>query len=111
MGYYTYFTIEVIPDQPDDLPQVFKDVTDIDFTELSNDSIKWYDYQSNMSDISRKYPNHVFKLTGDGEDYDDKWQAVFVNGNYQQVYAELIYPTINISAIDNIGQRCPELFI
>ena len=111
MGYYTYFTLDVTPDTPEQLPALFEQITDYSFSNIGNDSIKWYDVDSNMCDISRRFPNHIFTLHGNGKDFDDKWQAVYVNGQFSKVYAELIFPTIDVASIDSIGTRCPEYFL
>ena len=111
MGYYTLFDLEIVPDQPIDFPDQFQQVTEYSLSTLESDSIKWYDCDSDMLTLSRMYPNHIFTLHGDGEEQDDKWQAVYVNGQVTKVYAELIYPPIDIKSIDNIGERCPELFL
>ena len=45
-----------------------------------SDSIKWYDYDTDMADISTDIPNVYFTLDGDGEGNDDLWRSYFLNG-------------------------------
>lgn len=45
-----------------------------------SDSIKWYDYDTDMADISTDIPNVYFILNGDGEGMDDLWRSYFLNG-------------------------------
>ena len=111
MGYRTFFTMKIIGKIPDDFPIVFENTTDYNFEDIGNDSIKWYSWEEDMLQISSTYPNNVFILYGAGEDSEDKWHAVFCNGKHQYEQAILTYPPINIQSIDNIGTRCPELFI
>ena len=111
MGYYTLFSLSVIPEPPVDLDDTMQSICDLDTKTLESVSVKCYDWQDHMRDLSRNYPNHIFDLWGDGEDFDDKWHAVFVNGQMALSYAEIHYPPIDIASIDSIGDRCPEYFL
>ena len=113
MGYYTYFQLEITGQPIDDqvLADDFQQITGYDFDILGSDSIKWYDCESNMRDLSKLHPSTIFHLYGDGEDSEDKWYAVYCNGEGRQVYAEVTYPKIDIHSIGGIGERHPEFFI
>ena len=113
MGYYTYFKLHTdgeSPD-PDKLANDFLSITGYSIDALEGDTIKWYDYDTNMLDLSKLYPSTIFHLWGDGEDSDDNWHAVYCNGEYRKVEAEITYPKIDISTIGGIGDRHPEFFI
>ena len=114
MGYYTHFRIETEGEQPDTekLESDFNRITDgYSFMNISDDTRKWYDYDSNMTELSRLYPSTIFHVWGEGEDSGDIWHHVFCNGESKQVYAKTIYPDIDIKSIGNIGERHPEFFI
>lgn len=41
---------------------------------------KWYDWEEDMAALSKKFPNFLFLLEGDGEYRDDVWGAYFLDG-------------------------------
>lgn len=41
---------------------------------------KWYDWEEDMTALSKKFPNFLFLLEGDGEHRDDVWGAYFLDG-------------------------------
>lgn len=55
------------------------------------DSVKWYDHEKDMKQLSLQYPNSVFLLTGEGEENDDIWQKYFKNGKIQSCYAKITF--------------------
>jgi hypothetical protein len=46
----------------------------------SSDTYKWYEHEEDMKKLSKLFPNAVFKLSGNGEDYTDNWDKYFYNG-------------------------------
>lgn len=114
MGYYTYFTTEIEGQQPDldKVEEDFKRITDgYSFINIEDDSRKWYYYDENMLELSKLYPSTIFHLWGEGEDRDDNWYAVYCNGQFEKVQAELVFPSIDVKSIGDIGERHPEFFI
>lgn len=55
------------------------------------DETKWYNHETEMSAISRLYPNVIFELSGEGEEGGDLWRKYFKNGRVQRCYAEINY--------------------
>lgn len=53
---------------------------------------KWYDWEADMIEISKTYPDMVFYLSGEGEEKDDIWEARFYNGKCDTVYAQITMP-------------------
>lgn len=52
---------------------------------------KWYEHTEDMRNVSKKYRNVLFILTGNGEEPDDMWVKYFVNGKVQTEYAVITY--------------------
>ena len=116
MGYYTLFKLSVECGdssllESDSFKADFNRITSYDLDALDNDLLKWYDYDNNMLEISKLYPNTVFLLTGDGEEALDLWKAYYCNGESERVEVEIKFPEVDVSSIGNIKDRCPELFI
>lgn len=52
---------------------------------------KWYDHETDMRELSRKFPNMTFCLEGDGEDRDDMWCEYYHNGDMEYCAAQIVY--------------------
>ena len=91
MGYCTYLSIEIDREEPT-VEQVAEAVADV-----ANDTavafwrsaltgeteVKWYDGTADMKQVSRRYPEAVLTLRGEGEDPDDRWVEYHQNGRVQ----------------------------
>lgn len=85
MGYYTWYTLDILEDpdnQEDEFYEELDSITGLanDFKNYDGTEAKWYNWQSDMIEISKKFPKMLFKLEGDGEDSFDHWIAHFCNG-------------------------------
>ena len=49
----------------------------------SHDTLKWYDWETDMMDASSQMPGVLITLTGSGEDDGDIWRAYFLDGRVQ----------------------------
>lgn len=58
----------------------------------SDDMVKWYEHDEDMLEISRKFPDMTFKLYGTGDDPDDRWYALYKNGEMEKIDAVIIWP-------------------
>ena len=58
---------------------------------FDGDTHKWYDYDENMLEISRKYPDLLFILSGEGEESGDLWRNYYKNGKSQRCNAVITY--------------------
>ncbi len=54
-----------------------------------NESGKWYDHERDLRAHSKKYPDLLFTLSGEGEEAGDVWKKYFVNGRTQVAQAEI----------------------
>ena len=91
MGYYTYINMEINEAGPD-IEQVAETVadvtkdTDVAFWKsalLGETEVKWYERESDMRKVSRRHPEAVFTLRGEGEDPADQWVEYYQNGKLQ----------------------------
>jgi hypothetical protein len=46
----------------------------------SYEQVKWYEHDTDMLAYSKKYPNLVFQLFGEGEESGDIWCSYYYNG-------------------------------
>ena len=92
MGYYTWYTLDIIKD-PDNQKEDFYEELDektgllFDFLNYSGTEAKWYNWESDMKELSKKFPKMLFILEGNGEEALDIWCAHFCNGqcNYREI--------------------------
>lgn len=68
-------------------PNEAADINDM----LCGEDMKWYDWEHDMSALSRAYPDYGFILSGVGEEYDDRWIAYIKNGSVQFEQCQFVY--------------------
>lgn len=58
-----------------------------DFIDYGVCDLKWYDWEDNMKTLSKKFPQMLIQLEGEGEELLDIWIATFCNGecNYREI--------------------------
>ena len=88
MGYYTYYTIDIVKDPENQLEEFkaeFNEIIQEDWYE--GFEAKWYDWENDMINMSKKFPKMMFSLDGNGEEALDIWCAHFCNGqcNYREI--------------------------
>lgn len=111
MGYYTDYRLSVYPKtlpgdtrkailgEIDGLQMGFEGDLDFGLTTWT----KWYYYEKDMIALSKKFPNLIFELYGDGEDGDDHWVCYFQNGDSQFCFGSIVYEECPLSkAVDRI---------
>lgn len=120
MGYYTDFTLAVKglaansdPCEITDIPPLMREVLEAEIEEMmvfelgnSTDgyyaNAKWYDWEEDMRLLSKRFPNILFRLHGEGENIDDLWNAYFVGGKSQVCYAEIVYGEFDPSQLGGL---------
>lgn len=120
MGYYTYYNFEMNSENElpkSKISQINKafiqiwerrpyeeiewpwqkpsedDLTNKDFISFwyLNESLKWYEWETDMKALAQQFPDVCFTLTGEGEDRDDNWRACWYKGQFEIVHGHIIY--------------------
>lgn len=98
MGYYTNYSLYVESDNiaPDLFEQIKYEVQKMNVFGWGwggwSTYAKWYDYNQDMLLLSKKFPEVLFYLHGEGDNEEDLWDAYYQNGKVQNCHAEIIYP-------------------
>jgi hypothetical protein len=110
MGYATTYELTVGPFDTEDEAEFFefkiqKQIKDIEFgssvgpnlgrghfVTLETDKIKWYEWRSDLLQLSSKFPAVTIDVEGDGEESGDMWKARFRNGEFEKVKVKFTFP-------------------
>ena len=103
MGYYTRFELEVVSDEGNLIEQFRESCEDAKYAIEDDgamyDATKWYDCDEDLKHFSRKHPDALFILSGEGEDNDDIWKAYFRNGRMYKEKAKIVFKEFNESKL------------
>lgn len=64
-----------------------------------SEECKWYDHDEDMRRFSKLHPDLVFTLMGEGENNEDIWKAVYVNGKGKRVKARIVFEEISLLSL------------
>ncbi len=70
-----------------------------DFWLDCDDVAKWYDFDKEMKELSKQFPETVFCLYGDGEESGDTWYQYYKNGKSQYCPAKISYDAYDESKL------------
>ena len=97
MGYYTTYNLKASGREQ----EIWNAIEDGELTSgyqwenygtgWSMPECKWYDHNDDMLAISRKWPDVLFKLTGEGEESGDLWCAYYLAGKSQKIQGVITY--------------------
>jgi hypothetical protein len=100
MGYYTSYSLKVYEGERT-IQEILAELIEtgefeyLDYAlDEDGDSLepcKWYDHEADLIEISKRYPDIVFVLKGEGEEPGDLWYKYFKNGKIQRCYAEITF--------------------
>lgn len=84
MGYYTTYTISVTPEPSEDL--LAEDVDGETLCSLIVDewNSKWYSHDDEMIALSKRWPDYLFRVDGEGEEQGDVWVAFYQAGEKEE---------------------------
>jgi hypothetical protein len=98
MGYETSFKLHTKEDG--EFEETLHEISDYDWFDYYDGSYqidaKWYDYDKHMRELSEIYPGELFKLSGEGEESGDIWEAYYKNGKGVVYRPEIMMPEFNI---------------
>lgn len=58
----------------------------------SMDQVKWYDHDEDMQKLAEAFPEKTFKLSGEGEEPDDRWYCLYKGEDSEYVHAIIAWP-------------------
>ena len=104
MGYYTSYELYLESEQDYDNNIIEEFVVNNEIYALTEDgdtreSCKWYDHEEDLKVFSKKYPNVLFKLKGEGEEFGDIWIKYFKDGKCQVAKAIMTFPDFDESKL------------
>jgi len=125
MGYYTRYTLEI--DKDEEVPVCEHNSGDHKFCQqcgkafstvsllnklkdeilstyggagfAESGEVKWYDHEEDMRKFSKKYPNIIFALHGEGEESGDIWRKYFKAGKMQEAKAKITLDEFDASKL------------
>jgi len=98
MGYYTHYALSTDPPSYDvDHEEQISEAAD--YNTCFEDPLKWYDCEQDMREYSKRYPEVLFTLSGEGEEPEDLWRAYFRNGKMQFCEVVITYPPFDESEL------------
>lgn len=99
MGYYTDYNLSTDSYDNENIIDEFKQSSENAKYALESESCKWYDHEKELRKFSKKYPDVLFTLYGQGEEHPDIWYKYFKNGLMQKCEAIITYPKYNESEL------------
>lgn len=103
MGYYTEYEIGAHGYEFGDGRTPKGIVTEHIGYDPFEDRCKWYDHDADMKAISKKYPDALFKLSGNGEESPDLWVKYYQNGKVHAIRATITYDPFDPSKLSDDG--------
>lgn len=97
MGYMTSYSLTVLDAHNSVLEAISDEVDRMDVFEEGNAQdgwfswTTWYDWEEDMVLLSRRFPDVLFRLHGDGDDSEDLWDAYFLGGRMQMCPGKIVY--------------------
>lgn len=105
MGYYTDFELSFDTNTVDEqeVYDYIREIADYDFEDGYLNG-KWYSHVQDMVEVSKKWPDVLFTLEGNGEEHGDMWRKYFKNGKVQVCEAVITFPQFDESEMEVYGQ-------
>jgi len=63
--------------------------------EAAINDVKWYDWQSNLEQLTEQYPQITITVDGVGEEPGDIWRARVQNGETKRAKATISFPELD----------------
>ncbi len=103
MWYYTTYDLEIdldfLWDWDNWIEVDHEEVINKEFDWWINDNCKWYEWESDMKEYSKRYPNIIFMLYWEWEESWDMWKAYFIDWKMQKEEAEIKYNELDFKKL------------
>lgn len=86
MGYYTAYKFNVTGADPYEVETEIKKISGYS---SFIDTVKWYNHELDVAEVSKKFPDAVICVSGIGEEYPDIWKKWFKNGKMKMARARI----------------------
>lgn len=63
---------------------------------------KWYEHDTDMLNLSKKFPELLFTLNGHGEETEDMWYSYYYNGKLQHCPAKITYDDFDFEKLKSV---------
>jgi hypothetical protein len=98
MGYITAYSLSISPSTAD-ADAIIEDFLDtcegasyaINEDGTTEEPCKWYDHETDLKSFSKKYPDVLFILEGEGEESGDIWKLYVQNGKSHRIQAVMTF--------------------
>lgn len=105
IGYYTRFKLTVTGETDIDVIGEFRNENDyaegaLDENGRSAGECKWYDCKEDVLELSKKHPNILFLLEGEGEEAGDVWRLYARNGKSCYQKAKMVFEQFDESMLE-----------
>lgn len=60
------------------------------------DKVKWYDFEKDLEELSKQYPQYVFVMDRNGEDWDDVERVLAYNGKLSWGVVRIEWPDTDL---------------
>lgn len=91
MGYYTRHTLTIVEGDDHETDHEKGIAESNDYMGCFDEEIKWYDHEEDMRKYSKKYPDVLFKIEGEGEESGDLWVEYHKNGRMQRCKGKITF--------------------
>ena len=102
MGYYTSYSISLVQGDYEEYESLLKELAEISQEpEIVNESVytKWYSQEKDCMEVSKRHPDILFEVSGDGEAGDDVWAQRWKGGFCEHV--DLCVPAVFHTLLSN----------
>ena len=90
VGYYTRHELSTSEGINEEHTHNIGELTEYGSDMFNGDTIKWYECEKDMKEYSKKYPDIVFTVYGEGEESGDIWNSHFKNGKMHTCKAKMV---------------------
>ena len=95
MSYHTFFGLDVDPFDEEIYDEVVNYNAESKYA-LSNDhACEWEDHEKMLKYLSKKRPDYLYILQGEGQDHGDMWVKYFKKGKMQFAPAKITFDEFN----------------